>query len=91
LAIIAAKQNEPVDLQDTLRSLLNKLHEEPRKKLLQELSPKMSYINIVYNTYNDSVVQVKSNPTIPQQDGIINETETLVREALVRLVGYGKA
>jgi hypothetical protein len=54
--------------------------------------PKMTYINIVNNTYNahDSVIQIRSNPTIPQQDEIIKETETLIKETLLR-VGYGKA
>jgi len=83
LAVLAAKQNDTHDLEATLESLLRKLPEERRKKLIEDSNPVMSQIIINYNnTYNDSVVQVKSNPTYHEQDRIIHETETLVRGAL---------
>jgi serine/threonine protein kinase len=83
LAVLAAKQNDTRDLEATLESLLRKLPEERRRKLIEDSNPVMSQIIINYNqTYNDSVVQVKSNPTYHEQDRIIHETETLVRGAM---------
>ena len=86
LAVLAAKQNEPVDLEATLKSLLFTLPPEQAKKLLEVSTPKIHNITINYNnTYHDSVVAIKTNPNLPEhvnQDRIIHETETIVRGAM---------
>lgn len=83
LAMLASKQNEQKDLQDTLKSLLLKLSEEERRKLIQDFKPKMSYINIIYETKpGDSIIQVRTNSSVIYQDEIVNETENLVKEVI---------
>jgi serine/threonine protein kinase len=90
LAVMAAKQNEPKDLQDTLKILMQKLSQDMREQLVQELSSKTKNISFITYNLHDSVMQIKANPTFEQQDGIVHETLEIT-DSVVRMVGHGKA